>query len=111
MLDLSQVGKPKAGRPGPRRKPAEADDTDTAAILMQMADTARSGASGGPWQRGQPMRFPCAPVCLGSVSVLAQDIQLAGSCLARTRVFLSMADRTVHDLCWVGGVCLTRQSW
>lgn len=72
MLDLSQVGKPKAGRPGPRRKAAEAADTDTAAILMQMADTARSG---GPWQRGPPARSLCAPFPrLGNVSMLAQDL-------------------------------------
>ena len=78
MLDLSQVGKPKAGRPGARRKAAEAADTDTAAILMQMADTARSGpGGGGPWQRSHPARFPCAPllpgccVCVGAEGVVA----------------------------------------
>ena len=40
MLDLSQVGKPKQGRPGPRRKATEAAESDTAAILMQMAAVA-----------------------------------------------------------------------
>lgn len=43
MLDLSQVGKPKQGRPGPRRK-VEAAESDTAAILMQMASVAGGGS-------------------------------------------------------------------
>lgn len=42
MLDLSRMGKPKAGRPGPRRKGSEGAESDTAAILMQMAAVAEA---------------------------------------------------------------------
>ncbi len=51
MLDLSQVGKPKQGRPGPRRKATEAAETDTAAILMQMATVAEGLGRAPPNKR------------------------------------------------------------
>ena len=47
VLNLSQVGKPKQGRPGQRRKASEPSDNDTAAILMNLAAVAGE-ASGRP---------------------------------------------------------------
>lgn len=47
VLNLSQVGKPKQGRPGQRRKTSEPSDNDTAAILMNLAAVAGE-ASGRP---------------------------------------------------------------
>ncbi len=59
MLDLSQVGKPKQGRPGPRRK-AEAAESDTAAILMQMATVAEGLGRAHPSKRRyNPSYFSC----------------------------------------------------
>ena len=61
MLDLSQVGKPKQGRPGPRRK-AEAAESDTAAILMQMATVAEGLGRAHPSKRRYsrfPFSYPC----------------------------------------------------
>jgi hypothetical protein len=67
MLDLSQVGKPKAGRPGPRRRAsdgAEGAESDMAAILMQMAavsdDLPRRSAP-LPVRSGSARRQPRAP--------------------------------------------------
>lgn len=51
-LNLSAVGKPKAGRPG-RRKASEPSDNDTAAILMNLAAVAGE-ASGRPGSAHSP---------------------------------------------------------
>ena len=44
MLNLSNVGKPKHGRPGSRRKASDPSDDDTAAILMNLAAVAGEAA-------------------------------------------------------------------
>ena len=53
MLNLSNVGKPKHGRPGSRRKASDPSDDDTAAILMNLAAVAGE-ASGRPGSAHSP---------------------------------------------------------